>query len=145
MLMSSPKSHIHWSLIMKQWSSSQSSSNNERKGPDSVLFPLAGASRKHLSLSGCCRLSCSGPGQSWFGIIPSWMWGSPRLRGSNEQQLECIWYYLMQRTGSLSEALMCFCSQTSSVTLNADGSWRVRWDTLMWGRVSLPWWFTDTA
>lgn len=48
---------------------------------------------EYLSLSGGCRLPCGGPVQIVFGIIPSWMSSSSRLRGSNEWQLERIWYY----------------------------------------------------
>ena len=62
-------------LLIKQWSSSQSAGNNDRKGPDSLLFTLLSLSRgiQKISLSGCCRLSCSGPGQSELVIIPRWM------------------------------------------------------------------------
>lgn len=66
-------------LLIKQWSSSHSGSNNERKGPDSVLFTLLSHIQKislSLSLSGCCRLSCSGPGPP-----------------------QCIWYYSQLNVG----------------------------------------------
>lgn len=54
---SSPKLH---QLLIKQWSSRQSGSNNERKGPDSVLFTLLSHSRGIHNLSRSLSLVAAG-------------------------------------------------------------------------------------
>lgn len=122
MALSSPKSHVHSSLRLHLPISFSSNNGLPARAAETMtgraqtlyclLSSLLSRGIQKISLSDCCRPSCSGPGQSVFGIIPSWMKGSLRLRGSNEWQLQCIWYYAMQWTGSLSEGLMCFCTQT---------------------------------
>lgn len=65
-------------LLIKQWSSSQSGSNNERKGPDSALFSLLSHSR------GIQKLSLS----LWLlQAVLQWPWP------------ECIWYYSQLNVG----------------------------------------------
>lgn len=117
--LSSAKSHIHppslglelaISLPSNNGPPCLSCGNNDRKGPDLVL--LAVHSHTPRPSRTPPSLSLAGSGQRVFGIIPSWMKGSERLRGSNEWRLQCIWYYAMQWTGSLSGALMYFWAQT---------------------------------
>lgn len=98
-----------------------------------------------VSLSGCCRLSCSGPYQS---IIPSWMQDSPRLHESDVT----VTTYLVLRN-----AVNRLAEWGTNVFLYSD-IMNASWKNDLWGgrclkqqvwlccgQVSLPWWFIDTA
>lgn len=69
-------------LLIKQWSSSQSGSNNGRKGPDSVLFTHLSHSRGIQKISLPLSLSL------WLlQSVLQWPWP------------ECVWYYTKLNVG----------------------------------------------
>lgn len=105
---------------------------------------------ENLSLFGCCRLSCSGPGSECIRYYSQlnvgfteatwikWVTARMYLVLCNAVNRFAEWgfnVFLYTNIMSTSRNVIC----------EAYGFWSDRCDTLMWVGVSLPWRVTDTA